>query len=400
MSLRKNISKPTIILVVGSFFCNQFLRSQELTVIHESVSVGSLNPFTVFGSRLIIKKSLNGIHGIHFSGLKKQTLELVYPQDIQNLFINKPKGIEILGTLHLSNTLILNGPIVVSDQKESLLELGADAQIKNNLPPHVIQGWVGIKDKHEFIFPIGSGEKFMPLGMNSAEPMENIPSGISLQIKTTAGHANVKTGSTHSTPNYLSRAGISEMDPNHYWEIQSETAQYIQIEWPSEQTFYNDLNVQHKGIAAWNRSTQNWQILPLEIVPRVSKVETETALNTRSHNSIKTLPFKGSNFSKWVLCDCHMYDTEYKALGNFILTLNGDSINSEINLSQYPKNRLVNFQLYDRYGIMLFKLKSMNLKSLKDLIKNYTYYTGTYFYIVHLKAPKQIEQGYIYLIKQ
>ena len=98
-----------------------------------------------------------------------------------------------------------------------------------------------------------------------------------------------------------------------------------------------------------------------------------------------------------MLCDCYLYDVEYKALGNFILTLNGDPINSELNLSQYPKNRLVNFQLYDRYGVMLFKLKSINLELLKDRIKNDTYYTGTYFYIVHLKAPKQIEQGYIYI---
>jgi hypothetical protein len=56
--------------------------------------------------------------------------------------------------------------------------------------------------------------------------------------------------------------------------------------------------------------------------------------------------------------------------------------------------------LYDRYGVMLFKLKSMDPKSLKDRIKNNTSYTGTYFYIVHLKAPKLIEQGYIYLIKK
>ena len=400
MSLRKYISKPTILLVVGSFFYNQFLRSQELTVIHESVSVGSLNPFAVFGSRLIIRKYSNDIHSIHFSGLKKQTLELVYALDIQNLFIHKPKGIEILGRLHLNNTLILNGPIIVSDQKESLLELGADAQIQNNLPPNVIQGWVGIKDKHEFIFPIGSGEKFMPLGVNSTSPIDHTTPGLNLQIKTTVGNANETTGSTYSTPNHLSRAGISEMDPNHYWGVQSEAAHYVQIEWPSEQTFYTDLNVQHKGIAAWNKSTQNWQILPLEIKPRAITANTENALNSRTQNSLKTLPFKGNNFSKWVLCDCHLYNVKYKALGNFILTLNDDPINSELNLSQYPKTRLVNFQLYDRYGIMLFKLKSMDPKSLKDRIKNDTYYTGTYFYIVHLKAPKQIEQGYIYLIKQ
>jgi hypothetical protein len=48
----------------------------------------------------------------------------------------------------------------------------------------------------------------------------------------------------------------------------------------------------------------------------------------------------------------------------------------------------------------LLELKSMDPKSLKDRIKNNTSYTGTYFYIVHLKAPKQIEQGYIYLIKK
>ena len=114
----------------------------------------------------------------------------------------------------------------------------------------------------------------------------------------------------------------------------------------------------------------------------------------------KTLPFKVSDFSKWVLCDCRVKDPEYKALGNFLLTLNEDQINNSINLSQYPRSRLVNFQLYDRYGVMLFKLKSMDPKSLKDRIKNNTSYTGTYFYIVHLKAPKQIEQGYIYLIKK
>ena len=400
MSLRKYISKPTILLVFGSFIFSKFLRSQEHTVIHESVSIGSLNPFAVFGKRLIIRKYANDIHSIHFSGLKKQTLELVYAQYIQNLFIHKPKGIEILGRLHLSNALILNGPIMVSDQKESLLELGADARIQNILPPNLIQGWVGITGKHEFIFPIGSDKEFMPLGVNIAEPIDHISPGLSLQIKTTAGQANQKFGNTYSTQNYLSRAGISEMDTNHYWEVQSEAAQYVQIEWPSEQSFYTDLNVQHKGIAAWNKNYQNWQILPLEIKTGANSVDTQTTANTRFHNSLKTLPFRVGNFSKWVLCDCYLYDAEYKALGNFILTLNGDPINSELNLTQYPKNRLVNFQLYDRYGVMLFKLKSIDLKSLKDRIKNDTYYTGTYFYIVHLKAPKQIEQGYIYLIKQ
>jgi hypothetical protein len=400
MSLRKYISKPTILLVVGVFFSIQFLRSQEVTVFHESVSIGSLNPFVVFGSRLIIKKYPNDIHSIHFSGFKKQTLELVHAQDIKNLLIHGSKGIEIIGVLRLSNTLILNGPIIVSEQKEGLIEFGIDALIQNNLPPYLIQGWVGITEKHEFIFPIGSGEKFMPLGVNSAGPIENITPGLSLQIKTTVGHANQKFGNTYSTQNYLSRAEIFEMDTNHYWEVQSEAAQYIQIEWPSEQAFYTDLKVQHKGIAAWNKSTQNWQILPLEIKPRATSVDTETVLNIRSHNSLKTLPFNVSNFSKWVLCDCQLNDPKYKALGNFLLTLNGDHINNSLNLSQYPKNRLVNFQLYDRYGVMLFKLKSMDPKSLKDRIKNHTSYTGTYFYIVHLKAPKQIEQGYIYLIKK
>lgn len=95
-------------------------------------------------------------------------------------------------------------------------------------------------------------------------------------------------------------------------------------------------------------------------------------------------------------------DLEMQAITplNGALVFNIDQINNSINLSQYPRSRLVNFQLYDRYGVMLFKLKSMDPKSLKDRIKNNTSYTGTYFYIVHLKAPKQIEQGYIYLIKK
>jgi hypothetical protein len=218
--------------------------------------------------------------------------------------------------------------------------------------------------------------------------------------KATVGQANQEFGNTYSTQNYLSRAGISEMDTNHYWEVQSEAAQYIQIEWPSVQAFYTDLNIQDKGIAAWNKSTQNWQILPLEIKPRATSIDAETTLGTSFQSRLKTLPFKVSDFSKWVLCDCRVKDPEYKALGNFLLTLNEDQINNSINLSQYPRSRLVNFQLYDRYGVMLFKLKSMDPKSLKDRIKNNTSYTGTYFYIVHLKAPKQIEQGYIYLIKK
>ena len=155
MPFRKYISKPTILLVVGGFFSGQFLRSQEVTVFHESVSIGSLNPFVLFGSRLIIKKYPNDIHSIHFSGLKKQTLELVHAQNIKNLFIHRSKGIEIIGVLRLSNTLILNGPIIVNEQREGLIEFGIDALIQNNLPPYLIQGWVGITEKHEFIFPIG-----------------------------------------------------------------------------------------------------------------------------------------------------------------------------------------------------------------------------------------------------
>ena len=141
-------------------------------------------------------------------------------------------------------------------------------------------------------------------------------------------------------------------------------------------------------------------VTDLEIKTRATSIDTETAIGTSFQSRLKTLPFKVSDFSKWVLCDCRVKDPEYKALGNFLLTLNEDQINNSINLSQYPRSRLVNFQLYDRYGVMLFKLKSMDPKSLKDRIKNNTSYTGTYFYIVHLKAPKQIEQGYIYLIKK
>ena len=400
MPFRKYISKPTILLVVGGFFSGQFLRSQEVTVFHESVSIGSLNSFAVFGTTLMVKKSHGYIHTLHFSGLKKQTLELVHAQDIKNLFIYRSKGIEIIGVLRLSNTLVLNGPIIVNEQREGLIEFGIDALIQNNLPPYFIQGWVGIKNKNEFIFPIGSDKKFMPIGVNSTGSIKKNTTGLSLQIKTTVGQANRKFGNTYSTENYLSRAGISEMDTNHYWEVQSEAAQYIQIEWPSAQAFYTDLNVQHKGIAAWNKSTQNWQILPLEIKTRTTSIDTETAIGTSFQSRLKTLPFKVSDFSKWVLCDCRVKDPEYKALGNFLLTLNEDQINNSINLSQYPRSRLVNFQLYDRYGVMLFKLKSMDPKSLKDRIKNNTYYTGPYFYIVHLKAPKQIEQGYIYLIKK
>ena len=400
MPFRKYISKPTILLVVGGFFSGQFLRSQEVTVFHESVSIGSLNSFAVFGTTLMVKKSHGYIHTLHFSGLKKQTLELVHAQDIKNLFIHRSKGIEIIGVLRLSNTLVLNGPIIVNEQREGLIEFGIDALIQNNLPPYFIQGWVGIKNKNEFIFPIGSDKKFMPIGVNSAGSIKKNTTGLSLQIKTTVGQANRKFGNTYSTENYLSRAGISEMDTNHYWEVQSEAAQYIQIEWPSAQAFYTDLNVQHKGIAAWNKSTQNWQILPLEIKTRTTSIDTETAIGTSFQSRLKTLPFKVSDFSKWVLCDCRVKDPEYKALGNFLLTLNEDQINNSINLSQYPRSRLVNFQLYDRYGVMLFKLKSMDPKSLKDRIKNNTSYTGTYFYILHLKAPKQIEQGYIYLIKK
>ncbi|MDA9364132.1 gliding motility-associated C-terminal domain-containing protein [Flavobacteriaceae bacterium] len=400
MPFKKYISKPTILLVVGGFFSGQFLRSQEVTVFHESVSIGSLNSFAVFGTTLMVKKSHGYIHTLHFSGLKKQTLELVHAQNIKNLFIHRSKGIEIIGVLRLSNTLILNGPIIVNEQREGLIEFGIDALIQNNLPPYLIQGWVGIKNKNEFIFPIGSDKKFMPIGVNSTGSIKKNTTGLSLQIKTTVGQANRKFGNTYSTENYLSRAGISEMDTNHYWEVQSEAAQYIQIEWPSAQAFYTDLNVQHKGIAAWNKSTQNWQILPLEIKTRTTSIDTETAIGTSFQSRLKTLPFKVSDFSKWVLCDCRVKDPEYKALGNFLLTLNEDQINNSINLSQYPRSRLVNFQLYDRYGVMLFKLKSMDPKSLKDRIKNNTSYTGTYFYIVHLKAPKQIEQGYIYLIKK
>ena len=400
MPFRKYISKSTMLLVVGGFFGSQLTLSQEVTVFHESVSIGSLNSFAVFGTTLMVKKSHGYIHTLHFSGLKKQTLELVHAQDIKNLFIYRSKGIEIIGVLRLSNTLVLNGPIIVNEQREGLIEFGIDALIQNNLPPYFIQGWVGIKNKNEFIFPIGSDKKFMPIGVNSAGSIKKNTTGLSLQIKTTVGQANRKFGNTYSTENYLSRAGISEMDTNHYWEVQSEAAQYIQIEWPSAQAFYTDLNVQHKGIAAWNKSTQNWQILPLEIKTRTTSIDTETAIGTSFQSRLKTLPFKVSDFSKWVLCDCRVKDPEYKALGNFLLTLNEDQINNSINLSQYPRSRLVNFQLYDRYGVMLFKLKSMDPKSLKDRIKNNTSYTGTYFYIVHLKAPKQIEQGYIYLIKK
>ena len=342
MPFKKYISKPTILLVVGGFFSGQFLRSQEVTVFHESVSIGSLNSFAVFGTTLMVKKSHGYIHTLHFSGLKKQTLELVHAQDIKNLFIYRSKGIEIIGVLRLSNTLVLNGPIIVNEQREGLIEFGIDALIQNNLPPYFIQGWVGIKNKNEFIFPIGSDKKFMPIGVNSAGSIKKNTTGLSLQIKTTVGQANRKFGNTYSTENYLSRAGISEMDTNHYWEVQSEAAQYIQIEWPSAQAFYTDLNVQHKGIAAWNKSTQNWQILPLEIKTRTTSIDTETAIGTSFQSRLKTLPFKVSDFSKWVLCDCRVKDPEYKALGNFLLTLNEDQINNSI----YPNTQEVDWLIF------------------------------------------------------
>ena len=91
---------------------------------------------------------------------------------------------------------------------------------------------------------------------------------------------------------------------------------------------------------------------------------------------------------------------KYKSYGNHIITLNGDGINEIPLFKNYTTLRNGYFLLYDRYGNLIFQILWNSILKGNDPFREHIKLSGTYFYLLHLKNPKQIEQGYIYILKK
>lgn len=373
------------------------VKAQENLVIKNAVYIKGGVPLGVFSTHVFIQNRDQYISTLYLTGHKKQHLSLAHGQNIDSLFISNPNGFKINGALKIRHYLLLN--TIITLEGDSVLEIGEQARIESTSDQNYIQGWLKFAGEKVFSYPIGVREKLAPIQIKrlNYKVFEEWSLGISL--KAASGNANSLDPYSFSTDHYLLRGGIATLDQKQYWDIKTDYEGHIQIEWPAEQSFYKEKKVRTKGLAGWNTRSKNWQLIPTTTV-NTKKAAYKKTSEKSTAPTLVSVAFPANKYSKWVLCDCIAPHTPYKALGNFLLTLNGDKINNIVDVSQYPKERIVNFQLYNRQGIMLFKTALQDLKSFKDLLKKTTSYTGTYYYIVHLKAPKQIEQGYLYLIKK
>jgi hypothetical protein len=375
------------------------LRSYGRQSIFFKDSIGMENqiPISIF-SRMH-KISINDLSKgrLVYSGDSPQIIQLEKVLLLSSLTIENLDGVTLKGMAKLLDTAILKKGVLSlvkeTKQKKYGLIFLKNAIYSGYNHKNYIRGPIKTVLRPSFNFPFGNKNLLYPLNISSNT--QNIELTVVHHFK----QNNLANNSIYSSPNALKRIGIKQLDLKSFWDLFSTSPNSVYISLETLLPFYQKKGISQPGLAGWNPLNKNWEIISSSLVPPFEATLTnKKELGQRKR--IVTEGFPANKYTRLALCDCITPKKKYKSYGNHIITVNGDGINEIPLFKNYTTLRNGYFLLYDRYGNLIFQILWNSILKGNDPFREHIKLSGTYFYLLHLKNPKQIEQGYIYILKK
>jgi len=363
----------------------------------DKIGMKSEVPISVFSS--IHKISINDLSmgSLVYSGSSPQIIQLEKVLLLSSLSVENSEGLTLRGMAKLLDAVILNKGVLSllkkTNQKKYGLVFLENAVYSGYNHKNYIKGPIKTVLRPSFNFPFGNKNKLYPLKISSNT--QNIELTVAHHFK----QNNLANSAIYSSPNALKRIGIKQLDLMSFWDLFSSSSKSVYISLKTLLPFYQKKGIGQPGLAGWNPLNKNWQIISSRLVPQFEATLADEKELGQSQR-IVTERFPANKYTRLALCDCITPEKKQKPYGNHIITLNGDDINEIPIFKDYTPDRKGHFLLYNRYGVLKFQVLWSSILKGNNLFWEHIKLSGTYFYVLHLKNPKQIEQGYIYILKK
>lgn len=254
--------------------------------------------------------------------------------------------------------------------------------------PYKIEGYAGITNKEEFVFPVGDMTRIRPLTIKS----------IAINAVASCAYFNEdpNIASTFSQGFNTERKANRDLTVStvEFWDLKSTIPSWVTLTWDSNSNLSSFVDqLEDIRVMGWNKYTDQWVDL--------GNTELTGDLNSGSVTSVEFVPFDYEILS----LGGNKGDSEPGAisLDSYILSPNADGVNDTLiieNLQLSPNN---NLKIYNRYGVLVYEMENYNNqfdgKSNVDMVYQRPdgLAAGVYFYIIQLKDLNQVHQGYMYI---
>jgi len=409
MNLSKSTpSKPWLfwliwlILLLCHFNSGSILKAQSI-LFKAKIGLLPRESIGIFGPEHLIETPAFKNAYVSYVGNRVQKIKSTNPLAFKRLEIKNSYGVYSNSSIQIDSSLHLEA---------GFISLFAASEVSSPTPyisfkkaahyskkdSGYIEGAIAISDKKHFLFPFGNKKEQQPVALSASSEKLRIKMSFITKSNNLSGTA------IYSSKNALKRIGIKQLNRESYWSLQSKDSLKIQLSVSMKAVFFNSQEIRDPGLAGWNDTAKNWQVLPLETSGQalISLEEVRsTPLNKERSSAlssvIRSRPFAANKFSRISLCDCAVPNKKYKAYGNFIISPNEDGINEIPVFKGYTSERAGIFRLFNRYGLLVLETNWNEVLSGGTPFTQKKLKEGTYFYTLALKNPKQKEQGFIFI---
>ena len=257
-----------------------------------------------------------------------------------------------------------------------------------------IDGYAGITNQQNFIFPVGDNIQLRPLVLNSEST--NLSAKCAYFFENTGNPASL-SGSFNTNELDLDLEYVSGLE---FWRLEGNVASTVSLSWNTRSDISALTDEPRKVVVAgWSKIGNRW-----------INLGNTTVLGSLDEGFVTSESFIPDNYEIITLgiskIPFEPLEMEVLSLDNYFVSPNGDGINDTFfipELLESPNNEV---RIYDRYGLKVFQMDNYTdefagVSNVDNFViqREEGLPVGVYFYTIYMIDLDLNYQGFLYLAR-
>lgn len=327
---------------------------------------------------------------IGFYGLENLAISGAFVPQFYNfeLFLDNQLSLNI--PIRISNNAaFFNGNIRTNKLNSSLYtEFEDNSNYEGATDLSKVDGYVLVRGKKEFVFPIGTNDRLRPLHLSFQNTTSTAKSAYFFDDPNDQMSLNIT--SSEKILDYT----LSDISTKEFWHLETEGDIKISLTWNQESELPSFLKkLDRITIAGWNEETEQWD--------NIGKSNFDGSFD---QGSITSSSFNASQYQ--IFTFAALFEIQEDTTGHYLVSANQDGVNDKLiipELEQSPRNLIL---IYNRHGRKIFEKEnysdefggfstsgSFTINREKGLPE------GIYFYVAKMYDLNRTVQGFLYLTR-
>ena len=331
-----------------------------------------------------------GLLGLYGQGksltVSGSAIAIFYDTEIimdENLFLETSLGVE-------NNANFISGNIITPKSiSDTSLDFFNNSFYTGASLLTMVDGFAGIVNKENFVFPVGDGDRYSPLSISSIAINSLAKCAYYYEDPNNSTSLGAQFDTQITATDYLT------VSRNEFWKLEGNIPSYITLTWDafSNIEVLGELLTDLK-VVGWSKTENLWVNLGnTDVNGSIGGGSITSDLFIPDDYDIITIGGNRDN-------DENIDSLE---LGNYYVNPNGDGENDFLvieGIEEYPNN---NIQIFNRYGVLVYQLDNYDNQFFgranvnNTINRNSGLESGVYFYILTLNDLNKKHQGYLYL---